>query len=709
MLSQIRESAGRYLAGKSAPTSALAHALLKESFGPGAEFRAGQLEAITALVDDRARLLVVQRTGWGKSLVYFLATRLLRERGAGPTLLVSPLLSLMRNQQQMAERLGVVAETINSANTTEWGAIVERLDRNEIDVLMISPERLANQEFRMRELPRLQAGIGMLVIDEAHCISDWGHDFRPDYRRIVQIVKAMPASVPVLATTATANDRVIADIQEQIGEHLRVQRGPLARESLRLQTMELPSQSQRLAWLATHLPMLPGSGIVYCLTVRDANLVSGFLAQQDIDAPAYHADRAAEERVELENRLIRNEVKALCATVALGMGFDKPDLGFVIHYQRPGSVISYYQQVGRAGRATENAYAVLLAGSEDDEIQQYFMDSAFPGAQEVVDVLRAIEDADGGRDQYGLEQVLNLSHGRIERCLKFLEVEGAIVREGRTYQRTPIRWAPDIERWRRVSAQREHEVQRMREFVRTRDCLMQFVIRELDDPRNRRCGRCANCVGDAVPRVIADEQVQRAQRFLGRQWIVIEPRAMLPSGILPDRSRRKIDEADRVEPGLALCAYKDEHFGALVRAGKYQAGRFDDKLVSAAVDAIRATWPIDQSWWVVPVPSRRHPGLVRDFAGRLASAIGIDCVDALAKIRDTAEQKTMENSFQQCENLLGAFRANRVLVRAGPVLLVDDLVDSRWTLTVCGERLRKRGSGPVYPFVLASQRKGDDA
>jgi ATP-dependent DNA helicase RecQ len=709
MLSQIRESARRYLAGNDAPTSVSAQALLQQSFGPSAEFRAGQLDAITALVDDRARLLVVQRTGWGKSLVYFLATRLLRDLGAGPTLLVSPLLSLMRNQQQMAERLGVVAETINSANTTEWSAILERLDRNEIDVLMISPERLANQEFRMRELPRLQAGIGMLVIDEAHCISDWGHDFRPDYRRIVQIVKAMPASVPVLATTATANDRVIADIQEQIGDRLRVQRGPLARESLRIQAMELPSQSQRLAWLATHLPSLPGSGIVYCLTVRDANLVSGFLAQQGIDAPAYHADRAAEERVELENRLIRNDVKALCATVALGMGFDKPDLGFVIHYQRPGSVISYYQQVGRAGRATENAYAVLLAGSEDDDIQRYFMDSAFPGAREIVDVLRAIEDADGGRDQSGLEQVLNISHGRIERCLKFLEVEGAIVRDGRTYQRTPTRWAPDIERWRRVSAQREHEVERMRAFVLTRDCLMQFVIRELDDPKNKQCGRCANCAGEVVSRRIPDEQVQRAQRFLGQQWIGIEPRAMLPNGIFPDRSRRKIDEKDRVEPGLALCAYKDELFGTLIRAGKYQAGRFDDRLVSAAAEAIRATWLIDETWWMVPVPSRRHPELVRDFASRLATVLGIDYVDALAKTRDTAEQKTMENSYQQCENMIGAFRANPDLVRHGPVLLVDDLVDSRWTLAICGERLRKRGSGPVYPFVLASQRKGDDA
>jgi len=706
MLSQIRESVSRYRAGHGSITPDRAQELLRGSFGTDAAFRAGQLEAIVAIVDDRARLLVVQRTGWGKSLVYFLATRLLRDRGAGPTLLVSPLLSLMRNQQSMAERLGIVAESINSANTASWGEITHRLERNEIDLLMISPERLANPEFRARELPRLQAGIGLLVIDEAHCISDWGHDFRPDYRRIVQIVRAMPGSVPVLATTATANDRVVADIQEQIGERLRVQRGPLARESLRLQTIELPSQSERLAWIATHLPQLPGSGIIYCLTVRDAELVAGFLAQQGIDAPAYHADVDPEIRIERENQLIQNEVKALCATVALGMGFDKPDLGFVIHYQRPGSVISYYQQVGRAGRATDKAYAVLLAGSEDDEIQRYFINSAFPEANEIVAVVHAIGDSDG-LDRGEIEQRLNLSYGRIERCLKFLEVEGAIVREERIYRRTPTKWQPDVERWRRVNAQREHEVERMRQFVRTRDCLMQSVIRELDDPKNRPCGQCANCAGEVIPRTFDQETALRARRFLGRQWIPIDPRSRLPSGILPDRPSRKIPEEVRCEPGLALCAYKDDGLGALVRTGKYQAGRFDDRLVSAAVDAIRSTWIIDETWWIVPVPSLRHLGLVRDFANRLARALGIEAIDALVKTHDTAEQKTMENSYQQCENILGAFRVEPAMVRSGPVLLVDDLVDSRWTLTICADRLRKRGSGPVHPFVLASQRKGE--
>lgn len=705
MLSGIQESTDRYSARSSGPSDDRARLLLGTAFGAKAQFRPGQLDAICALVDERARLLVVQRTGWGKSLVYFLATRLLRDQGMGPTLLVSPLLSLMRNQQQMAERLGIVAESVNSSNRESWESILDRLGRNEIDLLMISPERLANPDFRRRELPKLQAGIGMLVVDEAHCISDWGHDFRPDFRRIVQIVKAMPGSVPILATTATANNRVIDDIQEQLGDRLRVQRGSLARESLCLQTISLPSQADRLAWLATYLSALPGSGVIYCLTVRDTELVSAFLAEQGMAAPAYHAGVDSERRVQLEQELLGNQVKALCATVALGMGFDKPDLGFVIHFQRPGSVISYYQQIGRAGRATDRAYAILLAGREDDEIQRYFIESAFPGAEEIGNVLRAVEESDG-LTLAAIEQRVNMPHRRIENCLKFLEVEGAITREDRLYQRTPVKWSPDIDRWARVIALRQREVARMREYVDTSECLMKFTIRELDDPAARECGRCSNCVGDLVPRNLPAETVSRARQFLGQQWIDIEPRRQLPAGILPDRPRT-IDQDKQVELGLALCSYKDEDLGERVRAGKYEIGRFDDRLVIASVDAIRSKWTIDSTWWVVPVPSKRHPELVSDFAIRLAQQLGIDCVDAVTKIQNTAEQKTMENSFNQCQNVMRAFRANSELVRSGPVLLVDDLVDSRWTLTVCGAVLRRAGSGPVHPFVLASQRKND--
>src|SRR5437868_405537 len=348
--------------------------LLTRLAGAGATFREHQLEAVRDLVDERARVLCVQRTGWGKSAVYFIATALLREQGAGPALIVSPLLALMRNQIAAAERLGIRAHTINSTNRDAWTEVRDLLAADAVDLLLISPERLNNPQFRETMLPLFAERVGLLVIDEAHCVSDWGHDFRPDYRRIQDVLARLPADVAVLGTTATANDRVVADVGEQFqigteAERLVVYRGPLARASLRLEVVKLPSAADRLAWLLTWLPQLPGSGIVYCLTKRDTETVAEWLNAQGVPAVAYSGEVADAERIEAEERLLRNDVKAVVATSALGMGYDKPDLGFVVHYQAPSSAIAYYQQVGRAGRGLGEAHVVLLRGHEDRAIQ----------------------------------------------------------------------------------------------------------------------------------------------------------------------------------------------------------------------------------------------------------------------------------------------------------------------------------------------------
>ncbi len=372
-----------------------------------ASFRDGQWESIESLLNQK-RVLVVQRTGWGKSMVYFLATKLFREQGAGPTLLISPLLSLMRNQIEAAQRIGVTARTINSTNNDEWLEIRGQLAQNQVDILVISPERLANDEFRQTILSKIAGNIGLFVIDEAHCISDWGHDFRPDYRRIVRVLQAIPSNVPVLATTATANDRVVADIKVQLGSNIELQRGSLVRESLKLQNINMPSPAARMAWLAQTIPALSGSGIVYTLTQRDAERVAEWLRINEINAKAYHSNinppddlipffihRLGVTKTEflalkndtknaiykeyLEQQLLNNEIKVLVATVALGMGFDKPDLGFVIHFQRPASVVHYYQQVGRAGRAVDEAFGILLCGevftiliqTKDDPLERH--------------------------------------------------------------------------------------------------------------------------------------------------------------------------------------------------------------------------------------------------------------------------------------------------------------------------------------------------
>jgi ATP-dependent DNA helicase RecQ len=672
--------------------------------GPTAEFRDGQLEAIRAVVEDRRRVLVVQRTGWGKSIVYFIATRLLRDRGAGLTLIVSPLLALMRDQIRMAEILGIRALTINSSNNDDWQAIEDKLRAGECDLLLVSPERLANQRFHEQTLPAM-GDFGLFVVDEAHCISDWGHAFRPDYRRIERIIRTLPLGTPVLATTATANDRVIADVQEQLGAQLAVLRGPLARESLQLQVVQLADQAERLAWLAQHLDLLTGSGIIYCLTKPDTLRVAEWLRRHGYDAEAYNADLDTEERVILEDRLRDNDVRALVATVALGMGFDKPDLGFVVHFQAPGSIVAYYQQIGRAGRALPDAYAVLLAGEEDQTINQYFIDSTFPPYEQLQDIVELIEQAEDGIKPAEIEAHLNIRHGQLETALKMLEVDGVVQKQGGRHFRTANPFTYDEERVARVTGQRQLELAQMRDYVDLGDCLMEFVARALDDREARPCGRCASCSGPSLPSEVDRRLVQEAVDFLRRASLAIEPRKKVPY-TLAFNGKSWIPAELRCERGVALCQYADAGWGRVVQIGKYDGVAFSDELVAAGAALIRETWQVASGWWVTSVPSLRHPTLVGDFAERLAQALGLPSAPVVRQMRETQPQKELLNSAQLAHNVATAFAVDPLLVARGPVILVDDVVDSRWTMTWCGIRLRQAGSGPVYPFALADAQGG---
>ena len=700
------------------PTAQLLEDHLRAMLGPAAEFRDGQREAIEAVVGDGARALVVQRTGWGKSLVYWIATRVRRDTGHGPTLIVSPLLSLMRNQIAMAARLGLTAVTINSGNVGEWREIEGRLERDEIDVLLISPERLANEGFTSRVLPAIERTIGLLVIDEAHCISDWGHDFRPDYQRIGRLLPALGANVPVLATTATANDRVVADVAAQLGEHVAVIRGPLARDTLRLDAIPLADQAERLAWLAENLPRLPGSGIVYCLTVADTERVARWLQSQGIDARAYNGPMPQPDREALEDALIANEMKALVATVALGMGFDKPDLGFVVHYQRPGSAIAYYQQVGRAGRAVERAYGILLSGREDDEIADYFLRTAFPPADRMRELLAAldgVESASIGRFQ----RAVNVTRGQLDQALKQLELDGALAKTGGRWSRTALDWAPDEERIERVTATRRAELAQMREYVTTGECRMAFLTGLLDDPATAVCGRCANDVGKGMAHTVSPERTRAAIDFLRRSLRPIEPRKRWvegAAGVGADGGGGAGSTviADPNESGIALCVAGDAGWGREIVRARGGVGRFPDGLVVAATRAIRDQWRPDvPPGWVTSVPSATADVLLTGFAEALAAELGLPYVRTLRTAPDSGTaprpQKAMQNSVLQLENARAKLAIDAsAAVLPGAVLLVDDLVDSRWTLTVAGALLRGAGSGPVLPFALAeaSAREG---
>lgn len=673
--------------------------VLRRALGPDADFRHQQLDAIEAVVERRSRLLVVQRTGWGKSAVYFVATRLLRDQGAGPSVIISPLLALMRDQIGAANRLGLRAHTINSANREDWDRVEAELLDGSIDLLLISPERLNNIDFRDRLLGPLAHAAGLLVIDEAHCISDWGHDFRPDYRRIVRVLDLMPTTVPVLCTTATANNRVVSDIVGQLGDDLRVIRGTLDRESLSLHVGRLDSQAKRLAWLADWIPRQQGSGIVYCLTVTDTRRVADWLNANGVGALAYSGDSSAEERLETEHRLKSNEVKVVAATSALGMGYDKPDLAFVVHFQSPDSPIGYYQQVGRAGRGIDEAIAVLLVGSEDSDIWAYFLETSLPvqwHAESVVNYLATRADWTSQRE---IETAVNIKTSRLTGLLKILEVEGAVERDRSKYRRTLRPWKFNEERVDRVRNSRLHEQQLMRDYAATADCRMAFLRRTLDDPEPAPCGRCDNCAGSVVDLTIPPELAITAVEFIRRRPVEILPRLRWAG---TDRTGR-IAERERLEPGRALAHLSDPGWGRELLEAKHSASPVSDALVHAAAELIN-DWLPDTNITVVSVPSLdADRNLVPDFGRRLSTALRAPLSHCIVKTIHNEPQKLMENSVQQYRNVRHAFSVSGT-VPTGPVLLVDDVSDSRWTMTVIGAQLAVAGAGPIYPFAIAKTK-----
>ena len=678
-----------------------------------ATFWEGQWEAIDAVVNRRVRMLVVQRTGWGKSSVYFIATRLLRNRGHGPTLIVSPLLALMRNQIASALRHGVQAVRIDSTNQAEWPALKEAILAGKADALIVSPERLANEAFIEDLLLPVANTLGMLVIDEAHCISDWGHDFRPNYQRLRNIVQRIPPGTPLLATTATANDRVVRDVCEQLG-NVEMQRGSLLRESLALQTLRLPSQEARLAWLSEHLSELPGTGIVYTLTKRDAERVASWLMERGIDAHAYysgveHADFADSNgyREHLERALERNEIKALVATTALGMGYDKPDLGFVVHFQAPGSVVAYYQQVGRAGRGIDRAVGVLMHGAEDDRILEYFRRTAFPSERHVQMVIQALAESDGLSARQ-LEREVNLRNGQIAKVLTFLAAANPapVVKEGSTWLRTPVPYTLDRDHIARLTRQRELEWAEMRRYVDETGCLMRFLANALDTPLAEPCGKCASCVGRPVVSTAANRDRSAAVEYARRTEWPIDPKKQLPSGGLAKYGWANLAAERRHEVGRVLCQWGDGSWGAQVKQDKPN-GRFRKELVDAMAQMIQERWvPVPWPEWVACVPSLARPNLVADFAKRVAAALSIPFLPVVEKVRQNEPQKDQQNRDHQCRNLDGVFRVvGNVPHEAG--LLIDDVVDSGWTLAVVAALLLEAGSGPVFPVALASAAAGD--
>lgn len=679
---------------------------LKKAYGQDAKFRDGQREAIESILKG-SHTLVVQKTGWGKSLVYFLATKILRKNDKGITIIISPLIALMNNQIDSADKLGLIVRTINSDNKGEWEEIITGLNDNNIDALIISPERLADEKFNEILKDGLISQIGLFVVDEAHCISDWGHDFRPDYRRIVDIVNKLPSNIPVLATTATANERVIKDIKMQLGSDLVVSRGSLMRESLQIQVIRLNSKEERLAWILKNINNLSGTGIIYCLTVNDCKMVNKWLNENGVSSESYYADIDKEIKELIVNKFINNEIKVLIATVALGMGFDKKDIGFVVHFQKPANIVSYYQQIGRAGRGIKSALAILLLGAEDDDINKYFIESAFPTEDLMNEIVEHITENPGIKLSE-LEMCINMKKSKIKKCIEYLLVSGDIFKENKKYFKTYREWKPDLEKSKEITDIRIKELNQMNEFAKINGCYMKYIADVLDDPHTQKCGRCANCIGHPlVPLKISEELVLQAQQFIKKDFNVIEPRRRWPFGIKVD-GKNNIDLELMCEKGLVLSQYGDAGWGKLVSKGKYKDGHFDNQLVEASYQLLKEFVIENDIKWVTNIPSKRRPLLVKDFAERLSDRLGIKYLEVIEKVQDTNYQKELNTSYLQYMNVNKSFDVKQPLNQN--LLLIDDMVDSRWTFTVCGYKLRLKGSGKVFTFALANSagRNGDE-
>ncbi len=687
---------------------------LRSLAGDDARLREDQWRAISALLDGR-RALVVQRTGWGKSAVYFVATALLRARGAGPTVIVSPLLALMRNQIDAAGRAGIRARTINSANAEDWEQTYGEIAAGDVDVLLVSPERLNNPGFRDRVLPRLAGTAGMLVIDEAHCISDWGHDFRPDYRRLRTLLGSLPAAVPVLATTATANARVTRDVAEQLGagsqDEAVVLRGPLDRESLHLSVVSLPGAHQRLAWLAEHIGDLPGSGIIYTLTVAAAHETAAFLRDQGLAVTAYSGRDDPDQRIAAEEDLLANRLKAIVATSALGMGFDKPDLGFVVHLGAPPSPVAYYQQIGRAGRGVPRAEVILLPGREDRDIWAYFASLAFPPEAVVRHTLATLDEAGRALSSNALETRVDLSRARLETMLKVLDVDGAVHRVSGGWEPTGQPWSYDAERYARVAGERSREQQAMLEYAASRDCRMEYLRRELDDPAAGPCGRCDNCTGRRWPADVSGTGAATARERLLRPGVDVAPRRMWPTGMndLGIGASGKIPADLSAGPGRALGRLTDVGWGTRLRT--LLSEEAPDEPVSAdligALVTVLAAWDWeDRPAAVAILPSRTRPLLIESLGQRIAGIGRLPYLGALA-YADGGPGPRRHNSAQRLRSVWNALTVPEALAAAlaaldGPVLLIDDRIETGWTITVAAKLLREAGAPAVLPLVLAA-------
>ena len=679
--------------------------------GPDALPRQEQLEAVTAVVSDRKRTLLVARTGFGKSAVYFSATKMLRDRGWGPSIVISPLLALMRDQVAAADKLGLRAETINSSNADDWGEIEDALVNDEIDLLLIAPERLANPGFRERVFSMMLARPFALVCDEAHCISDWGHDFRPDYLRLRNVINELPSWAPILATTATANQRVTDDVASQLGPDTVVLRTSLDRASLHCSVIELEDDAERLTWVADHLNEMDGSGIIYALTVDQAVTTADWLRQRGHEVAAYSGSTDPEDRARLEDRLRNNELKALVATSALGMGFDKSDMAFCIHLGLPPTPVAYYQQIGRAGRGINHAEVIALPRPrEDARIWAWFESVSMP-SQEVCERVLGELSTTSPTSIPRLEVAVNMGRSRLSTLLSILDVQGAVARVKGGWLRSSNDWTYDGDLAERLRTLRALESEQMRNYADHDGCRLRYLRDLLDDAEAADCGRCDRCVESAGEPVrwhaTFSSGAMDARDHLRGVDIGIEPRRQWATGL--DEPKGKIKADRQARSGRALSRLGDGGWGPEV-AGLLDgsATEISPELVNGIVGILRR-WEWEQRpGWICVMPSRQNAAVLNAVAAEIGALGKLPVHHGLVRDPNAGLQSEQSNSAFQLANVWGLLDVDGSQLpddplRSMPVLLLDDTANSRWTITVAAHLLQEAGTGPVLPFVLQTR------
>ena len=668
--------------------------LLVERFHIMTGFHRGQHTIIEQLVQGR-RILAIQQTGWGKSLCYQMASLYYPYL----TIVFSPLKALMRDQCQRCNDVYDIPSAIVSSDFSEAenDATLRQAVEGEIKVLYIAPERLSNIVWQNYIS---QMRISMIVIDEAHCISTWGHDFRPDYRRIVRLLDAIPKSTAVLALTATANKRVEVDILQQMGVGVQVLRGSMLRSNLHLHVIHVKGDQEKLSYLAEILPYTLGTGIIYTATRPDTEIVAAFLQCQGLAAEYYHAGRDNDVRQEIEQKLMANHYKVVCSTNALGMGIDKRDIRFIIHYHIPGSPIQYYQEIGRAGRDGQVAQCVLLYDPEDLRIQEHFINQAKPASMQYATILSHLEANAGGLGQNEIMRITGFSQTATRIILKDLQDQGFIERDAkkRYFAATDRPGQIDFSGYDIIRQQKLRELSDIQRYALHQGCYMTYLTTYLGDSLGSACGACGQCQPTNFFTMQVSESVQEAtQRFL-------------EDGYLPRIEKRGTTKTPAHEAGWALSSHGTSRIGRLVRACKYEnAGPFPLSLVARAVDVLRTRYPIAEINGVIGIPPTRSGTLVEDFARQVAAGVNREYLPVLVKVRETLEQKYLKNRLQKEDNVKGAFAVQSPELVAGrTILLIDDIYNSGRMLQEAGRTLIRAGARVVYPLTITRTLHSDD-